>query len=111
MTLERWQVWVHNSTILYAGPAIAGCAFLSGYALGDQPVSPSTTELPGVEPERRKATFGGCVLQWMEAPGSVQAEYELGGDNGFGSTAWSNVTVEWSRGDRGQTAIFAVEAT
>ncbi|RCS79279.1 hypothetical protein CIK70_08090 [Brachybacterium alimentarium] len=67
--------------------------------------------IAGLEPKRKNATFGGCVLQWLEALGSVEAEYELGGDNGSGFTAWSNVTVEWSRGDRGRTATFAVEAT
>lgn len=67
--------------------------------------------IAGLEPKRKNATLGGCVLQWLEAPGSVQAEYELGGDSESGATAWSNVTAEWSRGDRRRTATFAVEAT
>lgn len=67
--------------------------------------------IAGLEPKRKNATFGGCVLQWLEAPGSVQAEYVLGGGSESVATAWSNVTAEWPRGDRRRTANFAVEAT
>lgn len=45
MTLQRWQVWVLSGSILCAGLAVAGGAFLGGYVLGDQPAPPPPTEL------------------------------------------------------------------
>lgn len=103
MILERWQVWLLAGTILCSGIAVAGGAFLGGYALGEQPAPPPPTELAektytiedlkaalsaceieGAEPESSAVTLigadhsptkRGCFVVEMGAPELAQQEY------------------------------------
>lgn len=107
MTLERWQVWVLAGTILCAGLAVAGGAFLGGYALGDEPAPPPPTELAektytvedledaltacqveGVAVDSTSVTLIGgdhspmrraCFVEEMGAPAIAQQEYSYAG--------------------------------
>lgn len=45
VVLERWQTGVLAGSVLVAGLAVGGGAFLGGFALGDTPAPPPPTEL------------------------------------------------------------------
>lgn len=73
MTFERWQVWVLAGTILCAGLAVAGGAFLGGYALGDQPAPPPPTELAEktYTVEDLEAALSACEIEGADVESSA----------------------------------------
>lgn len=137
MTLERWQVWILAGSILCAGLAVAGGAFLGGYALGDQPAPPPPTELAektytaqdletalaaceidGVAVEGGAVTLLGsdypgpnrqCVVREMGPPPLALTEYEnFGGEISSGDYSWSNVTMSWEQTGQGRDVTITV---
>lgn len=120
VVLERWQAGMIAGSVLVAGLAVAGGAFLGGYALGDtrapvEVTQPAPTQRIYTEDELRRAldtcgrddveiadgvavaepldrqTLGTCVLLWLEAPGPAFTEYAYS-ETAFGSAG----SVEWA---------------